>query len=70
MQPSYVSPGSPPHRERRPANPADDGTSRPARSRGDAGAGGPITVRGGALPGRHSPAEEQASGVLPPTGNR
>lgn len=69
MQPSSVSPGSSPHRERRPATPTDNGTPRPARKGGDARSGGPTAACDGTLPIGHSPTKKQGPGVLP-TGYR
>ena len=69
MQPSSVSPGSPPHRGPRPATPTDNGTLRPAGKRGDARSGGPTAVCDGTPPSGHSPTKKQGPGVLP-TGYR
>lgn len=69
MQPSYLSPGSSPHRGRRPATPTGNGTLRPARKGGLARSGGPTAVCDGTPPSGHSPMKKQEPGVLP-TGYR
>lgn len=69
MQPSYVSPGSSPHRGRRPASPTDNGTLQPARKGGDARSCGPTAVCHGTLPSGHRPTEKLGLGALP-TGYR